>query len=826
MAGPDGSQTLQTINVPRSVLAGASDRPILLTVTPKNGINKGQKQIVVLTKNTTGTAATSKTATISTTNMTLNQKTAAAPPASPCKSVQLSPRAQVAPTKPAQLSQTSVNALLAASKPVVNHSAPMVVSQRPDTIRPQQQQVITHGQLSSRPQTVTRMVQQVVRPAQAQSGQVVRPAQAQPGQVVRPAQALSGQVVKPAQTQSGQVVRPAFGQLGRTVIGQPVKPAGQTSQVIRGHIVQTSQGQVLVQGNKQILLGNNVIQNGKLVLNQAQLQALTGQLQTQNVSTGQPGVIAGQVQSRVVSGGQGHQVVSSGQLGSRVVSGNGQVISGGQIRTQVISGGQVPVRSVMSASQLQTMVSSGQVQTVMSGSQPVSGGGLMQSSAQMQTSASVPAGRTGQVILSSGQVGQVISSGGVQKVLTMSSGGGQQFVRVLASGNGVQQGGVKQSLPGIAAASPGGQIGSNSTQFISSQANNSSLTNGSSGVSTPCGGSAGSDPANNSLSRILSALHNRGLVSQKNGKFYYVGDKSKSPVSLSPGAAFKLAASTGVTTSPVKASKPSAWSPSLNSPISGITSLNNRPVSGLSSISSTGLANSSVHHSQANQNTVVVAAAASLDSYTLDPSMLQMANSLLQNTSLPQDNSFTSNSTNNTTHLHAQSTVNSGHNLGASINHNPLTNGLAEVSPLKTTSQGEINNQTFYYRDLALPVGWYIRIDKRLIADYSYEVDTSFFSPDGACLKSQAEISAYLIGQLLVEDLSHRAPVSVNLLPWKEDLNEINKQFVPNIDISGLGGFPLHDATSQNSLKRTLGSSQDLGVHDEKKSKSENFRFL
>merc|ERR1719430_335659 len=52
MAGPDGTQTLQTINVPRSVLAGASDRPILLTVTPKNGINKGQKQIVVLTKNT------------------------------------------------------------------------------------------------------------------------------------------------------------------------------------------------------------------------------------------------------------------------------------------------------------------------------------------------------------------------------------------------------------------------------------------------------------------------------------------------------------------------------------------------------------------------------------------------------------------------------------------------------------------------------------------------------------------------------------------------------------------------------------------------------
>ena len=29
--------------------------------------------------------------------------------------------------------------------------------------------------------------------------------------------------------------------------------------------------------------------------------------------------------------------------------------------------------------------------------------------------------------------------------------------------------------------------------------------------------------ANASVSRILAALHNRGLVSQQNGKFYYVG---------------------------------------------------------------------------------------------------------------------------------------------------------------------------------------------------------------------------------------------------------------------------------------------------------------
>jgi len=839
MAGPDGSQTLQTINVPRSVLAGASDRPILLTVTPKNGINKGQKQIVVLTKNTSGSVATSRTATISTTNMTLNQKNAAAvsaavPPASPCKSVQLSPRVLggvqtvQANTKPAQLSQTSVNALLAASKPVggtITSTNPMVVTSQPA----QTQQVLTPGQLGVRPgpQPVTRVVQQVARPVQ---------------------------------TQLGQVVRPPLGQVGRTVAssqaGQSLKP-GQTSQVIRGHLVQTSQGQVLVQGNRQILLGSNVIQNGKLVLNQAQLQALTGQLQTQTVSSGQAvtqtvgngqqqHASGGVMQSRVVSGGQAlNQGLSGGQIQTRVVSGGGQlqsqVISGGQLRTQVITGGQLqspglPVRSVMSVSQLQSKVSSSQLQTVLAGGQlqTVVSSGQMQNDAHSQTSSGphIVSGRA-----NPGQIGQVISQGGIQKVLTMGAGGGGQYVRVLAGGSGA----------GFVAASPnpGGQIGNNSTQFISSPANTPAqgtvLPNGSSVVPTPSGGAVG-DTANNSLSRILTALHNRGLVSQQNGKFYYVGDKSKSPVSLSPGAAFKLAASTGVTTSPVKASLPNSVSHSFslggaqdnsNGPISGITSLtsltNSRAVSRLAT---PGL--SSTQQSQANQNTIVVAAANNLDSYTADPSMLQMANSLLQQrTALNPDTSFASNATNNSALLHSQSP---SHHLSpshmppptAASNHSNLTNGLAEVSPLKTTSQGEINNQTFYYRDLALPLGWYVRIDKRLIADYSYEVDTSFFSPDGALLKSQAEISAYLTGQLVVEDLSHRAPVSVNLLPWKEDLNEINKQFVPNIDIAGAGGFSLNDATSQSSLKRSL-ASQDFGVPvqgGEKKSKSENFLFL
>ena len=69
----------------------------------------------------------------------------------------------------------------------------------------------------------------------------------------------------------------------------------------------------------------------------------------------------------------------------------------------------------------------------------------------------------------------------------------------------------------------------------------------------------------------------------------------------------------------------------------------------------------------------------------------------------------------------------------------------------------------------------YIRIDKRLIGDCRSEVDTSFFSPDGASLKSQRE---------------------------------------PNIDISGSTGFGLSDATSHNFLKWSLSATQDLGNCD------------
>ena len=53
---------------------------------------------------------------------------------------------------------------------------------------------------------------------------------------------------------------------------------------------------------------------------------------------------------------------------------------------------------------------------------------------------------------------------------------------------------------------------------------------------TPAPGATGEPPANEannaSVSRILAALHNRGLVSQQNGKFYYVGGDQKKQVAV------------------------------------------------------------------------------------------------------------------------------------------------------------------------------------------------------------------------------------------------------------------------------------------------------
>ena len=87
----------------------------------------------------------------------------------------------------------------------------------------------------------------------------------------------------------------------------------------------------------------------------------------------------------------------------------------------------------------------------------------------------------------------------------------------------------------------------------------------------------------------LFSVRSFSQVSQQNGKFYYVGDRSRAPVSLSPGTALKLPTTATATTS--------------------------RPTSSLVP--------------QGNSQIVIPGAGLSLDSISASPHMLKMASNLL-----------------------------------------------------------------------------------------------------------------------------------------------------------------------------------------------------
>ena len=250
-----------------------------------------------------------------------------------------------------------------------------------------------------------------------------------------------------------------------------------------------------------------------------------------------------------------------------------------------------------------------------------------------------------------------------------------------------------------------------------------------------------------SLSRILSALHNRGLVSQQpNGKFYYVGDKTKSPVGISPGSAVKLATSQGIAIS-------------AGNSVPGISRLNQQQ-------------HNSVQHQatpviqqQKSTAAVAVAPAANLDSFMADSDMMMMATSMIN------------------------------------------SNGTAAeaISTPQPTSDGE----TFTYRDRSLPPGWWIKVNKKQVAEYQYQVENFFYSPEGAELKNHDNIPAYIAGQLSVDSIGHTPPISVAQMPWREELSELDKQLVPSLE-----NLVTHQAVAGGIIKRS--STGDTGAIDKR----------
>ena len=90
---------------------------------------------------------------------------------------------------------------------------------------------------------------------------------------------------------------------------------------------------------------------------------------------------------------------------------------------------------------------------------------------------------------------------------------------------------------------------------------------------------------------------------------------------------------------------------------------------------------------------------------------------------------------------------------------------LASPAEDQTALGNEERKQPLLYRDPALPMGWYVKVDRIHIAKHRYHVETCFFSPDGALLRSPSDVSSYLGGRLWVKDKSHRPPVTVAEMP-------------------------------------------------------------
>lgn len=430
MMGPDGTQIMQTINVPKSVLASASDRPVLLTVTPKNGINKGQKQIVVLTKNAGGIGAAVKPHT------QLGVNNSASGINSPGKVV-LSQRQGMpssasstnSPSKPV----TDINSLLSQFKPVPSSE-----------LVQQGYQNLPSSSTTSSPSTSTPGVHNLVSsilqstPVRAGLSNLAVPQLANltpiPQSAVRPQQRIIHQIVRP-----GQVLPN-----GQQVIMQNGKPClvSAPAALPQGKIVLTQKGQI-IQG--------------------AQAQALAGKI----INTSQ---------------------------GQFIIGANGQLLSTQKLIQNHLTNQTVkyvtvsqPMRTVVSGSGVVTYTSGAGFVNAVASSPPVSTSTVVSSTPQRVS-----------IVLPQTPV----SGASSQRGATLQLGASSQVVYTQPVGASPQQG----SNPRLVSCSPVGASPQAGAPGPSSQSNN---------------------PAFNRM--ILNALSNRGLLSQQNGKFVYVGDKTGSP---------------------------------------------------------------------------------------------------------------------------------------------------------------------------------------------------------------------------------------------------------------------------------------------------------
>ena len=112
--------------------------------------------------------------------------------------------------------------------------------------------------------------------------------------------------------------------------------------------------------------------------------------------------------------------------------------------------------------------------------------------------------------------------------------------------------------------------------------------------------------------------------------------------------------------------------------------------------------------------------------------------------------------------------------LHSSLVMNNIRNGKQVPEPAAVSGSTE----SFCYHDRLLPPGWYVKIDKKQVAENSR---LHSFSQDPITVEDQYTDFYY---KHFGETFGHQPPEPDKLMPWRDQLSKINQQLAPTFTLA------------------------------------------
>ena len=139
---------------------------------------------------------------------------------------------------------------------------------------------------------------------------------------------------------------------------------------------------------------------------------------------------------------------------------------------------------------------------------------------------------------------------------------------------------------------------------------------------------------------------------------------------------------------------------------------------------------------------------------------------------------------------------------------NNIRNGKQVPEPAAMSGSTE----SFCYHDRLLPPGWYVKIDKKQVAENSR---LHSFSQDPITVEDQYTDFYY---KHFGETFGHQPPEPDKLMPWRDQLSEINQQLAPTFTLASRQASVPQDpivesraATTETQGEMSYGGASKLG---------------